>query len=1112
MADIRLAKPAAGTSSNIVCAPEARFIFDFPTDEAVLSREGDNLVITFEDGSTLQLVNFYTAYSSQNMPTFEVQGAEISGEDFFTAMNEPDLMPAAGPGRAAGAQGNGNRFHDYVTSDLLDGLDRLGGLDIGWPGEGVNPDTDGAATRDGDINYEVTLTPGDSGDLDDDIPVIDNPDNPHDGNADPSAGRSVLSVNEAGLRGASSVTASGHMLVDAPDGVASIVIGGIVVFDGSALTGQVVPTDEGYLEVTGFNAASGRLDYTYHLTQATQEHSGDGADKIAHDLVVTVTDRDGSTDTGVVTVVITDDVPTIESFMHAVTEGDGDAVTGNALEGAVAGADGANFAWTNPEQQGRYGKLTLNEDGTYTYKLGDEVDVPKGETYTEQFTYTIKDADGDTSTATLTIAIKGDEIVPANPGSATIVVDEGALSTTEGASVDGSGQHEGHGWKGTGSFTVDLNGEDGTVMLKYGSGPDAPNITVSLINGEDFTSKWLSHNTTLTVNGVTVEVTGATQDDETGKWNIEYSYRLTGQQTHTGQGVGEDDALSDDIDITVTDATGDTSTGLLTVTVHDDGPVASADMNRLAEEAESVSGNVLENDESGADGWRTDAEGNIAAVVLKGSADGTYGTLTLNADGSYTYTRNETGVPDGGASDTFTYIAYDADGDAVEKTLTITIENTEPTTPEGEEHKLTVTLSDAKTAGGNSDTVSQSVDLFDGPEAFTTAVFGSTEGIVVSGGESFTWKQPEANKLVGTGSESGAVVTLTITGINADGTVTVTATLEDPAHHNDGSNSLDISGIVITATDAGGSTVSGTMNVVVTDDTATGQDDVNSLAEEADSVSGNVLENDKSGADGWRMDGEGNVAAVELKGSADGTYGTLSLNADGSYTYTRNETGVPDGGASDTFTYIAYDADGDAVEKTLTITIENTEPTTPEGEEHKLTVTLSDAKTAGGNSDTVSQSVDLFDGPEAFTTAVFGSTEGIVVSGGESFTWKQPEANKLVGTGSESGAVVTLTITGINADGTVTVTATLEDPAHHNDGSNSLDISGIVITATDAGGSMVSGTMNVVVTDDAVEVENLAGSSLTVDESYADHVAGPGLELEGSANTDTVSLDVSNLF
>ena len=240
-------------------------------------------------------------------------------------------------------------------------------------------------------------------------------------------------------------------------------------------------------------------------------------------------------------------------------------------------------------------------------------------------------------------------------------------------------------------------------------------------------------------------------------------------------------------------------------------------------------------------------------------------------------------------------------------------------------------------------------------------------------------------------------------------------------------------------------------------------------------------------------------------------YGTLMLNADGSYTYTRNGTGVPDGGASDTFTYIAYDADGDAVEKTLTITIENTDPTAPGGEGHTLTVTLSDADAAGENTDTANQSVDLFDGPEAFTSAVFGSTENIVVSGGESFTWSQSEG-KLIGTGSESGAVVTLEITGITPDGTVTVSATLDDPAHHNDGSDSLNISGIVITATDAGGSTVSGTMNVVVTDDAVGVEVIKNPSLTVDESYADNVAGPGLELKDSVNTDTASLNVSDLF
>ena len=38
MPDVRLVKPAAGISQNIVCEPQARFVFDFPADAATLSR------------------------------------------------------------------------------------------------------------------------------------------------------------------------------------------------------------------------------------------------------------------------------------------------------------------------------------------------------------------------------------------------------------------------------------------------------------------------------------------------------------------------------------------------------------------------------------------------------------------------------------------------------------------------------------------------------------------------------------------------------------------------------------------------------------------------------------------------------------------------------------------------------------------------------------------------------------------------------------------------------------------------------------------------------------------------------------------------------------------
>ena len=964
MADIRLAKPAAGTTQTVPSAPDGRFIFDFPADAATLTRNGDDLVLTFEDGAAIQLQGFYTTYSKEEMPSFQVDGVEISGQDFFAALDE-DLMPAAGPASGSSAA-RGGRYNEYGGSDLLDGLDHLGRLDIGFDG-GTQLATDTVEPSPySEVDYGVTVTPSTPGTDPDDpsIPVQGEdfpPTMPHD----------VLQVDESALDGGSgggSATAAGSMRVSAPDGVAIITIGGVVVWQNGALTGNPVLTDEGHLDVTGFDGTN--LTYTYTLTGSTQEHAklnaGGENDAIAHEMEVVVTDRDGDSGSAVIRVEITDDVPTIESFKKTVTEGDADPIVGNALEGAVAGADGADFAWTNPGQQGQFGKitlnadgtysytldnnnaevkaltdgqrlteeftytytdadgdvaegkvtitingvdngvevgsgtltvyeaglddgsqagqaaapttaegsltvnapdgvkdiridgvivfengaltgntvstdegtltvtgfdaatgeltftyeltgntlehnteatdkqmshnfavtvtdvddstasstitvnivddvptaqndsvvfeeaaaqegasaksvlendvfgadapayktvtsieggtlgqpvqgdygtLTLNEDGTYTYKLGDKVDVPRGETYTEEFTYTIKDADGDTSTATLTIAIKGDEIVPANPGSATIVVDEGALS-------DGSGQHKEHGFSDPGFFTVNLNGEDGTVTLKYGTGENS-SITLSLINGDPFDETWLSTNTTLTVNGVEVTVTGATQQDN-GSWKIEYKYSLTGQQTHTGKGVGEDDALSDDIDITVTDATGDTSTGSLTVTVHDDGPVLNAkiDFQPKNEEgfhydtdntivfnlADSSGEKALQDINFGADvgtGEEGSAPASITVTVngteftvevtrdeagnlkFSNEVDGIIEFTTTADDGSkltydtatgqFTYTRPTADVGGTANEYTFTLTVTDADGDTVQQTGSVVTVFREPT-------------------------------------------------------------------------------------------------------------------------------------------------------------------------------------------------------------------------------------------------------------------------------------------------------------------------------------------------------------------------------------------------------------------------------------------------
>lgn len=98
MADIILNKPEAGTQAVFEAAGDSRIDLNFPTDQATLERSGNDLIFRFDDGSTVVLRDFYTAYTKDSMPDFVIEGTPIAGEQFFTALNEPDLMPAAGSG------------------------------------------------------------------------------------------------------------------------------------------------------------------------------------------------------------------------------------------------------------------------------------------------------------------------------------------------------------------------------------------------------------------------------------------------------------------------------------------------------------------------------------------------------------------------------------------------------------------------------------------------------------------------------------------------------------------------------------------------------------------------------------------------------------------------------------------------------------------------------------------------------------------------------------------------------------------------------------------------------------------------------------------------------
>src|SRR5574340_1056088 len=138
------------------------------------------------------------------------------------------------------------------------------------------------------------------------------------------------------------------------------------------------------------------------------------------------------------------------------------------------------------------------------------------------------------------------------------------------------------------------------------------------------------------------------------------------------QSLAQGQTATDSFSYTITDTAGATSTATVTVTINgaNDGPVTQDDFAGMSQDAvQPVSGNVLSND-SDID------QGTVLSVVNAGVIAGNYGSLTLNADGNYSYALDNALVQSLGAGQHVTEIfAYQAtDGiAATSATLTVTI-------------------------------------------------------------------------------------------------------------------------------------------------------------------------------------------------------------------------------------------------------------------------------------------------------------------------------------------------------------------------------------------------------------------------------------------------------
>lgn len=878
MADIVLSRPAAQARQTVSVGADDRFVFDFPTGEATLSRDGDNLVLRFEDGGSLELTDFYTTYNKENIPDFVVDGTEISGADFFTAMNEPDLMPAAGP--AAGAQPGGARYHAYADSALMDGINHLNGLDIGWETGVERPWNEGAYGGDdrggegvaavpADVNNPVTVTPTRPGTLDPGVEPIPAPGQDDGANNLVGVGRDVLGVREVDLRDGGTASVQGSMTISAPDGVASITIGGVTVWENGALVpGAAVPTDEGRLTVDGFNPATGELTYTYTLTGPTGEHGQPGNDKIAHNLQVVVTDTDGDTGSAVISVVIEDDVP--EAANDAATVAEGETVAGNVLGNDAHGADGegrfadgAAVRWDVPEgategtgTNGHYYEVTV--DGMGTAKLYDNGDyaftanpvMPDAETGTlavPPFSYTIVDADGDRSTADLNIGITvtkpgitpdpdGPGVDPSHPSAtvSSVIADEGTQPQHGGSDA--------HGQTGTGSFNVNLNGETGGACRVVIGNEDANSFTITFPDGG---KPVVTQTGSLVVNGVAItDVAIADAPDADGNWTVTYTYKVDGGRDHD---AGDGQTLHGSIAVTVTDHSGDTASGLIHVELHDDVPQFSVDA--VGSEADLAGSFGLNYGADGAAAGNALTAAGATAAVVNGDtttftfADGVLTVTDKGADGyTYEFTPNENKT----FSKTITLTATDGDTDT--DTITITVGKTvpvitpgtdpdpepvnpgnpdDPSTPQVEVGTIKVDEGTQPEHGGEDHGQ-------EGTGSFVVNLNGETDGAIQVGGITITI---EGGQVTGVSGDSGSVNGVSLTIAAGDVTQTADGKWNVQYHYSyDATQGGQQHGPDDSATDQ---TLSGKFDITVTDktgnDTASGQlnvevhDDIDTL-------------------------------------------------------------------------------------------------------------------------------------------------------------------------------------------------------------------------------------------------------------------------------------------
>ena len=696
----------------------AKVQLEFDPGTASAERVDNNLVFTFDDGKKVTLVDFFVTEGNP-LPALELPGgAEVASADILAALNpDMDLKTAAGPGARSG----GTSYADD-PGDLLDGLGRLGSLGTDQWGRSTDAPTIAPTLRllaapvvpvapsfltDGE-GYQVVL------------PESDLP----GGNPD------TLTVFSAGTQGSVS------FLISSADGLASVTIEG-QTYSIDQATGQLVlpaggvddaeGTGKGHV-VGGAIVPLGNGQFTltlnYELLHPVQ-HSQQGEDTMfdAEIYSLYVTTPQGLRSLVVALHVdVVDDVPIMDitenpqggdtppepsvfarGFAFTVQEYQEHEPSADLASGTISiayGADGKGGDVEFKIGDGDFTTIVFNTPYTLpgaiiTFAQGEGNAItyqivrsnPTNEDINTVTPLTIKavDGDGDIVTGTINVAVddKGIIITDLEADKELRAFEKRLDIVQDGAPYEGTRDDDSLTWTHAKTFTFTTGDGFGGLTI------DGVNVPLNASSLE------------IAGDHGTLQILGIVQSGDT--YTVTYRYHLTTNADHSAG------AVKDSFAVQVTDMGAETRSASLDVAIINDRPVATNDMVHLGLNTLSVSGSVLtgvvagssvpsgDADRYGADGPAENSlnfhEGSIrftsplgvvealtydeSTRLLTDSSGNAYGSLELNSDGSYSYTR-PAGIEHEGTL-AVRYTIIDGDGNKSRATLSIDVAKLVPT-------------------------------------------------------------------------------------------------------------------------------------------------------------------------------------------------------------------------------------------------------------------------------------------------------------------------------------------------------------------------------------------------------------------------------------------------